>query len=764
MIFETHLVRRSAAKAGRSFAVTLLASSSLFCASSAFAQSGTATSQSAAPKIEEVVVSAQKRHQDVQKVPVAVNVISGSLANSENRHDISALTAIVPTVEFRAQPSNKDMDILIRGLGTITTSPGVEPTVSTVVDGVVLARPGQMVSDFFDVNRIEVLNGPQGTLFGKNASAGVINIVTNNPSRQTGGYLDASYYQGHEYRLAGAFTGPINDVLAGRIAVVTASYAGNGRNLYGGAKINGYHTDGLRAKLLYTPTNNLSVLLSYDIMSSDNTNALPYVATYNISYPFGVKTYSANLQQVLTTEGITPSFSNTNVSINTPGRDVDLSTGASAQVDYRFHGYHLTSITGYRFWRNVQTQDIDGYSALTPQTPYQLADLGHVRLNQYSEELRVASPLGGFIDYVAGLYFFHAPDYETYQRTTTHLSNGVLTVNSGLNTYGATSTDYAVFGQANLNFTSYFRGIVGLRLIHDDLSFYTNRVSTSPTPVPGINPSFVANGSTHHDDYSTKLGLQYDLSSSIHTYVTYSRGYKGPAYNVFFNMNPLDTLPLAPETSNDYELGFKSTLFNDSVLFNVGAWLDNVSGYQANEPDLVAGTVVTRLIYAGQVRTSGVQLDAMYLASDDLTFSGTFAYTDAKIVKFNCPPQAAVSCDVNGKPLPFAPKTKFDIQADYLAYSTDTYDVGLRTDYSYQSSQQDSISQTPDTIQPGYGIWNGSVSLKNKPSGWNVRFVVNNILDQHYYTALIETNGGLIGQVPRDFRRYVGIQFHKSFD
>jgi iron complex outermembrane receptor protein len=124
---------------------------------------------------------------------------------------------------------------------------------------------------------------------------------------------------------------------------------------------------------------------------------------------------------------------------------------------------------------------------------------------------------------------------------------------------------------------------------------------------------------------------------------------------------------------------------------------------------------------------------------------------------------AAVSCQVNGKPLPFAPKTKFHVRADYLAYASGPYEVNVATDYSYQTKQQDSISQTPDTIQPAYGIWNASVSLTNTKGDWDTRVVVRNIADKHYYGIIGEGNGGLVAIPPRDFSRYVGVSFHKNF-
>ncbi|MBS0332042.1 MAG: TonB-dependent receptor, partial [Proteobacteria bacterium] len=524
--------------------VALLASSSLMGVRAAMAADAAPAKSDQTVTLDDLVVTARLRSESLQNVPVAVSVITGALATQENRTDIANLVAVIPSVEFRSQPSNKDQDILIRGLGTITTSAGAEPTVSTVIDGVVLARPGQMVSDLIDLDHIEVLRGPQGTLFGKNASAGVINIVTKDPTPTPGGFLDASYYSGNEYRFAGGVNGElIKDTLSGRIAAVTSSYDGNVTNRFNGSKVNGDNFSGVRGKLLWTPSSDLRVIVGGDYMYTKQTgNQAVFVANYNIAYPTNVKTTGANLTSVLAIEGITPSFSNKDISLNSPYDDVDLTTGGYIQADYSFSGYTLTSITAYRYWRNVQRGDLDLYSMLTPLSPTQQIDLGHVWERQFSEELRLASPKGRFIDYVIGAYFLHEPDKENYRRDVTQLTAaGALVSNFGFNQFGATTTNYSGFGEANINFTKDFRAIVGLRLVHDDLRFYTNRVASSPTAVPGVQPAFAATGSVGVDGYADRLGLQYDISPSANAYFTYSRGYKGPAYNVFFNMTALQT-------------------------------------------------------------------------------------------------------------------------------------------------------------------------------------------------------------------------------
>ena len=751
-------------------AVALLAAAGFFCATQAVAEQTNASPEAkaktkkASDVIPEVVVTARKRSENLQTVPLAVSVVNSHIMKQQNRNNVIDLIPILPSVGLRAQPENKDTDILIRGLGTITTSAAAEPDVSTVIDGVVLARPGQMVSNLMDVNRVEVLRGPQGTLFGKNASAGVINIITNNPSQTPSGSVDVGAYEGNEIRTAAVANGGINDQLSARLAVEDNSYEGNSENIFLHSKTNGSTSHGFRLKVLYTPTDNLSVLWSVDQLQSTGTGQTGiFLATYNTAYPSGQKIYNTKLPAVLAAEGITPSFHNTQISTNSPSYMTDLSTGTSLTINYHFNGYTLTSITAYRYWKNMQTGDLDGFSSPNAVMPIEIVDLGHAQVSQTSEELRLSSPVGGFVNYVVGAYYFRAPDYEDYQRTTTIPNSSGNIVFDGINRYGSHPTNYSLFGEADFNFTDRFRGLFGLRVVHDDLGFYSNRVSSSPNPAPGIQPSFAATGSTHKSDYAGRIGVQYDLGDTTHTYLTYSRGYKGPAYNVFFNMNPLETNVLMPEISKDIELGSKSTFFDRRFLFNVALYHDKVSNYQANEPDIVAGAVVTRLINAGTVSTRGVEIDAIVRPTDALTLTANYAYTDARIDNFNCPAGAGTACEVNGKPLPFAPKNKFSGRADYVMPVTSDMDASFDVEYTYQSSQQSSIRETQATILPGYGIWNAGVTLNNSENGWSVRLLVRNIANKHYYTDRIEAFGGLIGQMPRDFNRYFGVNIHKDF-
>ena len=274
---------------GRGWRRALWAGSAVICAWGGQAMAETALTPPPADSgvtIGEITVTARHRDESLQKVPIAVSVVGGLDAASKNLNDIQDISSIVPSVDFRTSASNKDRTIFIRGVGTISTSPGVEPSVSTVVDGVVMSRAGQSTVDLLDLDHIEVLEGPQGTLFGKNATAGVINIITRSPTDTFKGYVDAGAYEGGEYRLGIGVSGPIvPDKVEGLLSVFTSQFRGNVDNLYTGKEVNGYVHDGLRGKIVADPFEHVKVTLSADyVRSADSTPTGVYAATNNIAY------------------------------------------------------------------------------------------------------------------------------------------------------------------------------------------------------------------------------------------------------------------------------------------------------------------------------------------------------------------------------------------------------------------------------------------------------------------------------------------------
>ncbi len=734
--------------------------------------SGTASNppaQAGGQGLENIVVTARRRSEPLQKVPVAITVLSAAQLKRDNLNNVQDILTQVPSADFRTSSSNKDRTIFIRGIGTISTSPGVEPSVSTVLDDVVLLRAGQSTLDLSGLDQVEVLRGPQGTLFGKNASAGVVNITTREPTSDFHAYADAAGYSGGgEYRLEGGVSGTLAPNLTAVTSILAGGFGGDVKNVYNDKEVNGYTHDGFRTKLEYQPSDDLKVRLEFDYLKSHDTvpNGV-FSSTAQAAYPSGLITQSPLLAQDLARSGVVAGNGNTTINNNFTSTANDDNGGISLRVDKQFNDYTLTSITAYRIWHNTQHQDYDQTSILEAKYP-QLADTGYLLFNQFTQEVRFASSKGGFIDYQVGLFYALAVDSEQYGRDILQLAGTRQVANVGQAQYSTDGNDVALFGEANLHFTDRFRGVVGVRGVVDTLAYQQGRVSSSDVTLTGIAPSFHSMGSTDVPAYSDRLGLQYDLTPQSMAYFTYSRGYKGPAYNVFFNETALQTNALKPETSNAYEVGLKSRFLHDRVQANLDGFIQDFTDYQANFASDVAGALVTRLINAGSVSTKGVEGDITARPVGNLDLTGLFAYTEATVDKFACPANAATSCDINGEPLPFAPKWKLDARAHYTIPLSDRYDLGLNTDFNWQTATQYQLTETTNTVQKAYGIWNASIGLADLDYNWRVTGLVRNILDTNYSSYLVDGNlngalGGTVRYVPRDYRRYFGIELHKDF-
>ncbi|WP_043113942.1 TonB-dependent receptor [Solimonas soli] len=729
--------------------------------------------------IETVVVTATRREESLQQVPIAVSVVSGEQLAQDNRNAVDAIAAKVPELNFRSQPSNKDSSLFIRGLGTVSTSPGVESSVSTVVDGVVYGSRGQATLDLIDLDRIEVLRGPQGTLFGKNASAGVLNIISQAPSEEASGYLDASYLGGGEVRTRARVSGAlVPQVLRGSLTALYGNFDGNVRNVYNDDKVNGYNHVGARAKLEYTPDAALRATLSLDYVRSNDDGVSVVAKTSVRSYPSNTQTSYPAFADALSP--VVASADNREINSDYKTRIDDDNGGVGLNIDWTIADYTLTSITAVRLWHNTQYQNGDQLSQVYQQYPGSV-DRGDLHYQQTSQELRIASPRLGWFDYVAGAFYMHGKDDEIYQRWLTQCStadtanaNGLAACandpddnieNNGRATYGTRSDSYALFGEGKIHFSDTLRLITGLRWTHDELSYFHERTSTSATAVSGIRPSVAHHdGSTSDDGLTARVGPQWDISDNVTSYLTYSRGYKGPAYNVYFNQQqPLDTDPLDPETSNSYEAGLKSLWFDRRLQLNFAVFDARYSNFQANTYDTVNGAVVTRLINAGKVSSKGAELDVEVQPIRDLRLSAAAAYLNARIDEFNCPVGAASSCDVDGKPLPYAPDWKTNVRADYALALGGPWNLQLSTDYNWQDRTNYDIAQSPEAVQGAYGIWNASVAIENRAQGWRAALLAKNIADTSY-SSFRGAGGAYVTRiVPRDDARYFGVNLHKDF-
>ena len=374
----------------------------------------------------------------------------------------------------------------------------------------------------------------------------------------------------------------------------------------------------------------------------------------------------------------------------------------------------------------------------------------------------------------------------------------------------------AAFGQATLNFSDSFRFIGGLRYTNDKLSVNLARTATGltldgagrPNSAPGIQPAFdqgayneylrllalnpslvtpltidqlqrasslLANGvpfrtKSSASNFSGKAALQYDLSEDVMAYVSYTRGYKGPAYNIFFNLMGSGANRIAPETVNSYEGGLKTSFLDGGATVNLAVFYAKYKNYQANNPDIVAGQVVSRLTNAGSVSTKGVELDLLLKPSDNFTVTGGFAYTDAQVDNFRLPVGAPASALIaKGTPLANAPKYKMSVGAQYdwetggFADVTFAASVAMQSDQTYELTAN--LANRLGSTVDGYATFDASIALTDPNEAWRVAFLVKNLFDQSFASSIV--SGGPGGSfryiIPREADRYVGVTAKINF-
>jgi iron complex outermembrane receptor protein len=738
--------------------------------------------QDAANEPGDIIVTAQKRSERLQDVPIAVSVLSGDAIAAKGAVNLEGAQYLVPTLNFRKSGTAINQSLFLRGVGTSTFSIAGEPSISTVVDGVVYSRAGEAFSDLIDIDRLEVLRGPQGTLFGKNTSAGVINIVTKRPGKDFGGFIDGGYYfgNGNEYRVRGALDLPLSEGIAARVTGFYGNYDGNIRNnAYGGRRVNGYDHWGVRGMIVADPTPDLTITIIGDYRESNDDCCAEVI---------GTGPTSTNATTVAQVNG----FINSGV-LPTPRGDrtrrinQDLIThtdekswGVSGQADWTLGNQTITYIGSYREYDNTEIRDGD-WLPRAYTTFNQLHDFGPQTSNTITQEVRLTSPSDQFFSYVVGAFYSRAETTRTFTRNDVvctpapavpvPCSTAGLTVTrpTGTAVFGSVFKNLAFFGQSTLNFTDRFRGIAGLRYTTDQLDVFHRRVTQLAGP--GINASFGPfNGKTTNDNWSGKAGLQFDIVRQSTAYATYSRGYKGPAFNVFFNLTGTGTNAIEPETADSYEVGLKNTLFGGKLVVNLAAYYAKYDNFQANNPDEVAGVLVTRFTNAGTISTRGGELDLLFQPVRDLSFSGGVAYTDAHIDQFRVPSNGNNTGVVPpGTTLGYAPKWKGSLGADYRLRTGGAVDFALGAQGSYQSkqlSQLDASQAVRDaTTIKGYGLVDLQAGIVEANDRFRLNFQVKNLFDQSFAAAI--TSGGPGGSyryiIPREADRYYGVNARVNF-
>ena len=526
-------------------------------------------------QLEEIIVTAQKRAQSVQDVPVAVSVLDSEKIEAAQTIGLEGLQQLIPSVSFRKGNTNRNSTVVIRGIGTVSFSTAAEPSVSTVVDGVVLGRSGQAFTDLYDLERVEVLRGPQGTLFGKNASAGVVNLTTKRPSDVFGGSADLSLYQDGETRFKARVDGPISPNARASFTYFKGDFDGYINNVFNGETINGYDRQGFRGVLEWDVSDNTEVLFIAENYTADDNCCADLEVLPSGRNPASAAAPNSN--------GIVNGVANFDLDQRQVDHDlttqtIDDTTAFSVQVETDINNYTLTSITAIRDWDNTEIREGDftsnaGDAALPVDfstTFFQLHDIGDQSWKQFSQELRIASGIDQALTWQAGMFYWNLESDRSFRRDAScqvhPVNDPILAANPGLtclanDIVAATAVfdtefkNFSLFGQGEYAFRENMRLIFGMRYTDDEVSFNHVRTNNDAFGRRGVGVRGAVNNTdfsntTSDTDTSAKLGFQWEPNDSGMLYGTYSQGYKGPAFNTFYNMGANDTLPIGSESSD----------------------------------------------------------------------------------------------------------------------------------------------------------------------------------------------------------------------
>lgn len=706
---------------------------------------GAASAQEApttsATQLDEVVVTATRREQRLQDVPVAVTAVSGEALERTNFREVTDLQYVAPNVTFSSTNAVANGGgFQVRGVGTQTYDSGVEQTVGLVVDGVVIGLPRDPgATGFADIERVEVLRGPQGTLFGKNTSAGVIQIISKNPRiGEFSGNLDTSYGERDERIARGAVNLPLGSTAALRLAGFYSAQDGAIPYVLHDGAVGDRENQGLRAKLLWEPTENLSLVLTGEYQTGFARDSL-------IIHQLGVNPlYNSLFNSFQVRPGVN-SFRAYDDGDWTADTTV---SGVSLQADYRLGDFTLTSITAYRESELAQLSDID-------HAPVNILNVsnGWLDSSQFTQELRLTSPAGERLEYVAGLYYYSTDiSGRTIQGGDILKFLGVAPLPAVL--YGErvqenSTESYAAFGQATYALTDTIKLIGGLRYTNDkvDGSLVINPVPGAYTlGAGGVRPY---SGTVSADNVSGRLGVQYQPDRNLMLYATYSTGYKGPALD---NVNGV-AVEVRPETVESYEAGVKSTLWNGRWILNASVYSSDFKDFQAQTLDTTSAPPRLGLANAGLMRARGFELETNLRLTDHLTVGGSASYNDAEykdyvgscytgqpispVVGQGCylvPGTTTYVANLAGERLTNAPEWSYNVRAAYER----SVGGGLKVDASANWSwRDDAYALTADkaSIVESYGILNGNIGIGAENGSWRLGIYARNLLDQMFFAS-----------------------------
>ena len=720
--------------------------------------------------LEEVTVTAEKRETTIQDTPISITAFSGQELAMAGIDGTNALANFTPGLTIQKEVIGK---VVIRGVGTENYTVGSDPGVAIHQDGVYLARSSVAIFDFFDLNRVEVLRGPQGTLYGRNATGGVINIISNEPTETFEGYarLDAGNYS--KLRFEGAVSGPISgDAVQGRLSVIYAERDGFTENLFPTAKSRGVdqldNQDlwGVRGQVNFNINEDVSLLVKGEWLRDDSLPpAFKYFDLTDAFWfnAFGPDQNLPDLRQV--SQGFETQIPGSGRTVPSVGRANQ--DGYSARLTWDLGDMTFTSLTGYRKIDFSWINDGDGFDTFFV-TYFQTDES-----KQFTQEFQLASSGDTGLDWILGAYYL-SEDATTF----TGIPFIIGSPADFILWDGESNTDaFAVFGQATYSFTDRLRVTGGVRYNKDDKKgdLVYNLFGGLITPdiaigaPPGTTWADVLD--KDWDAVTGKLGVDYDFTDDVMGYATVSRGYKSGGFNLLAGQEPYD-----PEYLWAYELGLKTRLADGRVVANVGAFLYDYSDMQVGKVVNLSATVVN----AAAATIKGFEAELRALVGEGFEINAGLSWLDTSYDEFETEDPgwpggagcgtlvtAPRTISLKGCELPRAPEFQGVLGASWTGNLANGGELGIRADYSYRGDQFFTQFNRDLVSQDAYGLLNARITYTAPGGHWYVTAYGDNLADETYYVTVLESGVAAAGTVvpqavvgpPQTYGLVVGVNF-----
>ena len=696
--------------------------------------------------IEEITVTAQRREQNLQDVPLSVTAVSGERLAALNRNEIAELTKILPGLTYKDGSTDNGRSLQIRGVGTVSFSRGVEQSVGMMIDGVVSDSLATSFLDMNDIQRVEVLRGPQGMLFGKNSSAGLVNIVTNDPTEEFEWGISAGIGEENEQKYRGYVSGAFTDSLMARLSVSSTTRDAFIESTNPAVDdYNDREEQALALKLLYRPNDNLDVLFGYKRLERGNVNAGAVVAeTY--SPPFDA-IYPGAAQA----QGGTLPFGDENDEIFAPieseaETDQDI---FSLTVDYGFGDYSLISITSFTDSHIIG--NARGFPLPINLIPMNLSD---GRREQITQEFRLQSPLDQKVSWVAGYYFYNNELDRTFNRTIDLNSFAGLPFVQNLNIAASgDNKSHSVFGQATWNVTDAVRLSFGGRLTDEEVDLDQTVGFINPDPVTGLpsvpeaTPGTIVD-SQDETNFSWRVIGEWDVSEDAMLFASVARGYKGPGMNMLSSAPVAPSAIVDPEIPTNFEVGIKSSWYDGRLQVNASAFYTEFEDFQASLSVVQNLTPAFFLDNAGELQTQGLEVELTALPTSNLLISLNLAVVDATFEDYEgaqcfpgqTPAQGCVdgTQDLGGADMPYSPDFSYSLFGRYdFPLESLPFNLYAQALWYWQDDTIYATSNDPAAEVDSYGLLDLAIGVESDNGHYSAQFWVKNATDEFYPSDIV---------------------------